>query len=116
MLENALSAPNKSQAKTSRSLASVFELETNCLATGHHGNSFSIAENLTDDVTKTASQKHAIFFGKHVFTVDSNRVLKTKKQSARFVQLPESQMERKASVTPSPFGRGLLLGRGAFLF
>jgi len=116
MPKNALSAPNKSQAKTSLSLATVFELESNCLATGHHRDAFSVGENRPADVAKTASSKHAIFFGKRAFTLDSNHALKTKKQSARFVQLPESQMERKASVTPSPFGRGLLLGCGAFLF
>jgi hypothetical protein len=36
--------------------------------------------------------------------------------SARFVQKAASQMKSKACVTASPLGRGLLLGRHAFLF
>jgi len=92
-------------ANSSRSAVSVFDLEKNRLGIGQ----FVWLENGCLSGEKAKAEKTADFLRNYTVTAAWN-------ESARFVRKPESQMKRKASVTPSPFDRGLLLGRRAFLF
>jgi hypothetical protein len=65
---------------------------------------------------KMAHKKLAHFVGNSASTAASEALSISQNNSARFVRKAQSQMKRKASATFSPFDRGLLLGRGAFLF
>ena len=101
-----LLAPSQiAAANSSRRGISVFELENRRLGTGQ----FAGSENGDLNVGKAEAAKRAHFLRNYAVTGAWN-------ESARFVRMPESQMKGKASATPSPFDRGLLLGRGAFLF
>jgi hypothetical protein len=96
--------------------ASVFQLDDPRLETGHSvGVTFSV-QKAGLAAKKIGSSKSSKFRGKPADRAASVAEREAKTESARFVRKPESQMKRKASATHSPFDRGLLLGRRAFLF
>jgi hypothetical protein len=105
MLSVDLSFLKPSADKTAPLAPTVFHLEL-----PRHGNGHSPARIFVRKVgAKYQTEKSPDFQANLASTAASLN-------SARFVQLPASQMKRKAFVTLSPFDRGLLLGRGAFLF
>jgi hypothetical protein len=116
MLDQPLSPFNKSQANFSPSCANVFELEKQCLVTGQHDSALFPSRNPAADMAKPIRQISSDFLENCAPAAASNRAHRSKNYSACFVRMPESQMKRKAFATQSPFDRGLLLGRGAFLF
>src|SRR5688500_2283674 len=91
--------------KTASGVPSVFHLESGRLVNGQ-----SAPRILVHKVgSKYRTQKTGEFQANLTFTDPSQN-------SARLLRMAESQMKRKAFVTQSPFDRGLLLGRRAFLF
>jgi hypothetical protein len=116
MFVTLLACLSPSAAKSARPAEFVFELDYQRLGIGHGASSDFDSLSFDFSAEKNNRKKIADFRANHAFTAASPITSLTKNKSARFVQLPESQMKRKASATLSPFGQGLLLGRGAFLF
>jgi hypothetical protein len=105
MLSVDLSCFKPNADKTSSPAPTVFHLESERHRIGHSGGTILIRKV----GSKYQTEKTADFEANLASAAASPN-------SARFVRMPESQMKRKASATFSPFGQGLLLGRGAFLF
>jgi hypothetical protein len=116
MFVTLLASLSTSAAKSARSCGFVFELESQRLGIGHGAGSDFDAPTFYFSTGKSSIKKIADLLANRALTAASDIALATENKSARFVQLAESQMKRKASATFSPFGQGLLLGRGAFLF
>lgn len=92
-------------AKSSPPAPTVFHLEDGRLGIGQSEASIAIQKV----GAKYSVEKIGDFRGKCGVRAASEK-------SARLLRKAESQMKRKAFVTLSPFDRGLLLGRRAFLF
>jgi hypothetical protein len=116
MTDTLLAALKTASAKSSRSVSSVFHLEKQRLGNGHFGGVMGSQKSADFSAEKISFQKPAHFRGNRASTAASELVSEAQFQSARFVRKAKSQMKRKALATPSPIDRGLLLGRGAFLF
>lgn len=105
MLSVDLSSLKSISDKNASSERTVFHLESDRHRIGHSGATILVRKG----GSKYQTQKTADFEANLASTAASPN-------SARFVQMLESQMKRKAFGTLSPFDRGLLLGRRAFLF
>jgi hypothetical protein len=105
MLSVDLSFLKSSADKTASPAPTVFHLESDRLGIGHSYTCIFLRKV----GSKNRTAETADFAPNLAPTAPSPN-------SARFVQLPASQMKRKAFMTLSQFDRGLLLGRRAFLF
>src|SRR4051812_30695856 len=104
--------PNTFQANSAQLPATVLELENQRLGNGQFvGVDFAL-KNARSAAHKMAAQKTAHLRANRASKAISGVALAAHFKSARFVRMAESQMKRRASVTQSPFDRGLLLGRG----
>jgi hypothetical protein len=105
MLSTDLSCFKTPSAKSASPVPSVFHLENVRLGNGQSKPSILVRKV----GAKYQTEKTGDFWANCAVTALSEK-------SARLLRMAESQMKRKAFVTLSPFDRGLLLGRRAFLF